>query len=332
MAYDEKILRVSMGRFQADKERRAAAFAQRQEQIFREIPRLEEIDRELRSTMAQIVSSALRRGTDPLPALRVIRDRNLELQRERASLLMQRGYEADELEEKPQCVLCQDRGFVNGAMCRCLKKYYTRAQIEELSSMLDMGNASFESFNFEWYSRAPWKDYGISPYKNMEKVFDTCRDYAMQFSQNSGNLLLFGPSGLGKTFLSACIARVVSEKGFSVVYDTAGHVFSQFEKVKFRREEDEAAEQHVDRCTRCDLLIVDDLGTEMTTSFVQSALYQIMNDRLTAKLPTIISTNLNPGEIGKRYSPQIQSRLEGEFEGLSFFGEDIRLKKRQQQK
>jgi DNA replication protein DnaC len=331
MAYDEKVLQISLERFRADREKRAEAFAARQRRIFQEIPRLEEIDRELRSTMAQIVTSALRRGTDPLPALRVIRDRNLELQRERASLLMQRGYEADELEEKPLCVLCQDKGFVNGAMCRCLRKYYTRAQIEELSSMLDMGTASFENFSFNWYSRAPWKDYGISPYQNMEMVYDTCRDYARQFAPNSGNLLLSGDSGLGKTFLSACIARVVSERGYSVVYDTAGHIFSQLEKVKFRREEDAEAEEHLRRCMACDLLIVDDLGTEMTTAFVQSALYQLLNDRLMAKRPTIINTNLTTEEIGQRYSPQIRSRLEGEFEVLPFFGEDIRRQKRRQQ-
>ena len=331
MAYDEKVLQISLERFRADREKRAEAFAARQRRIFQEIPRLEEIDRELRSTMAQIVTSALRRGADPLPALRVIRDRNLELQRERASLLMQRGYEADELEEKPLCVLCQDKGFVNGAMCRCLRKYYTRAQIEELSSMPDMGTASFENFSFNWYSRAPWKDYGISPYQNMEMVYDTCRDYARQFAPNSGNLLLSGDSGLGKTFLSACIARVVSERGYSVVYDTAGHIFSQLEKVKFRREEDAEAEEHLRRCMACDLLIVDDLGTEMTTAFVQSALYQLLNDRLMAKRPTIINTNLTTEEIGQRYSPQIRSRLEGEFEVLPFFGEDIRRQKRRQQ-
>ena len=165
---------------------------------------------------------------------------------------------------------------------------------------------------------------------NMERNYDTCQDYAYQFGPRSGNLLLCGDPGLGKTFLSACVARVVSENGFSVVYDTAGHIFSQFEKVKFRREEDEDAEQHVERCTRCDLLIVDDLGTEMVTSFVKSALYQIINDRLTEKRPVVISTNLDPEAIGERYSPQIQSRLEGEFTVLPFFGEDIRVKKRQQ--
>lgn len=328
MPYDRKILRRAMAQYEEDKQRRAEEFAARQQRIFREIPRLAEIDGELRSTMSQIVVSALRRGTDPMPALRVIRDRNLELQRERASLLMEHGYEADELEEKPQCVLCGDTGFRGGVMCRCLQKYYARTQIKELSRLLDMGTASFESFDFNWYSTAPHPQVGISPRANMERNFDTCRDYAHQFSPRSGNLLLSGDPGLGKTFLSACIARVVSENGFSVVYDTAGHIFSQFERVKFRREEDEGAEEDVERCLNCDLLIVDDLGTEMTTAFVQSALYQIINSRLLAGKQTIINTNLPPEEIGRRYSPQILSRIEGEYEILPFFGEDIRRQKR----
>ena len=330
MPYDRKILRRAMAQYEQDKQSRAAAFEARQQEILREIPRLGEIDRELRSTMSQIVVSALRRGTDPMPALRVIRDRNLELQRERSAILMEHGYEPDELEEKPFCVLCGDTGFRDGAMCRCLRKYYARAQIQELSRLLDMGTASFESFDFRWYSASPWPQLGISPRANMERNFDTCRDYAHQFGPRSGNLLLSGEPGLGKTFLSACIARVVSENGFSVVYDTAGHIFTQFEKVKFRREEDEAAEEDVNRCLNCDLLIVDDLGTEMTTAFVQSALYQIVNGRLLAGKQTIINTNLPPEELGRRYSPQILSRIEGEYEILPFFGEDIRRQKRQQ--
>lgn len=328
MPYDRKILRRAMAQYEQDKQSRAAEFAARQQRIFREIPRLADIDIELRSTMSQIVVSALRRGTDPMPALRVIRDRNLELQRERAAILMDRGYEADELEEKPFCVLCGDTGFRGGAMCRCLRKYYAKAQIGELSRLLDMGNASFESFDFRWYSTEPWNKAGVSPYDNVERHFCTCRDYAYQFGPRSGNLLLSGDPGLGKTFLSACIARVVSENGFSVVYDTASHIFAQFERVKFGREEDEAAEEDVNRCLNCDLLIMDDLGTEMTTAFVQSALYQIINGRLLAGKQTIINTNLPPEEIGRRYSPQILSRIEGEYEILPFFGEDIRRLKR----
>ena len=329
MAYDEKILRRSLTRFNEDRQRRSEAFAARRQQIFREIPRLEEIDRELKNTMSQIIVSALRRGTDPVPALRVIRDKNLDLQRERSALLMEHGYEADELEEKPECVLCGDTGFRDDGMCRCLQKYYARAQIEELSKMLDMGTASFETFDFDWYSSEVRPSLGISPRENMEKNFDTCQDYARQFGPRSGNLLLTGQPGLGKTFLSACIARVVSESGFSVVYDTASHIFAQFETAKFSREEDETAREDVDRCMKCDLLIVDDLGTEMVTSFVQSALYQIVNGRLLAGKQTIISTNLNPAEIGRRYSPQILSRISGEYQVLPFFGEDIRQLKRE---
>jgi len=331
VAYDGKILRRSLARYDRDKQRRSEAFAERQQQIFREIPRLEEIDRELRGTMSQIISSALRRGTDPLPALRVIQDRNLDLQRERAALLMERGYEADELEEKPNCVLCGDTGFRDGEMCRCLRQYYTRTQIEELSRMLDMGTASFETFDFCWYSAAVSPGMGISPRANMEENFDTCQDYAHQFGPRSGNLLFSGDPGLGKTFLSACIARVVSENGFSVVYDTAGHIFARLEADKFRRDEEEQVEEDVERFRACDLLIIDDLGTEMTTSFVQSSLYQLVNGRLLAGKKTIISTNLNPEEIGKRYSPQLLSRLEGEYQILPFFGDDIRRLKRERQ-
>ena len=111
MAHDEKILRQSMEQFEEDRQRRREAFARHREQIFREIPRLEEIDRELKGAMSKIIASSLKRGTDPLPALRVIRDKNLDLQRERSALLMEHGYEADELEEKPDCVLCGDTGF-----------------------------------------------------------------------------------------------------------------------------------------------------------------------------------------------------------------------------
>ena len=163
MAYDEKILRRSMARYNEDRQRRAEAFAARQQQIFREIPRLEEIDRELRGTMSQIIASALRRGTDPMPALRVIRNQNLDLQRERSALLMEHGYEPDELEERPDCILCGDTGFREGTMCRCLRKYYTREQIRELSRMLDMGSASFETFDFGWYSSKADPNLGISP-------------------------------------------------------------------------------------------------------------------------------------------------------------------------
>ena len=158
----------------------------------------------------------------------------------------------------------------------------------------------------------------------MEHNFDVCRDYANQFSKGGGSLLLSGGTGLGKTFLSACIARVVSESGFSVVYDTAISIFSRFENAKFRP--DDVSDADVRRCENCDLLILDDLGTEMTTSFVQSALYQIVNGRMLSGKSTIISTNLAPDELSARYGAPILSRIEGSYEILPFFGDDIRTR------
>ena len=327
MAYDGSIMQRALARYDQDKQRRADELEQRRRMAFTRQPRLAEIERELRGTMGRIVTSALQKGTDPLPAIRVLRDENLELQRERAELLTAMGEPIDYLDDKPACPLCGDTGYRKGQVCDCLKKYYAREQLHELSRLLPLGEATFDSFRFDYYDDAVWPDYGTSPRANMERNFDVCRDYAQQFSKGSGNLLLSGGTGLGKTFLSACIARVVSDGGASVVYDTAGRIFSQFEEAKFRG--DAEGDADAKRCQRCDLLIVDDLGTEMTTSFVQSALYQLVNGRLMEGKATIISTNLAPEELGTRYGGAVLSRLEGEYEILPFFGEDIRRLKRQ---
>ncbi|MCI8301453.1 MAG: ATP-binding protein, partial [Oscillospiraceae bacterium] len=136
--------------------------------------------------------------------------------------------------------------------------------------------------------------------------------------------------GLGKTFLSACIAREVSDHGFSVVYDTAAHIFQQFESGKFGRENpyEEDPDREINRYLNCDLLIMDDVGTEMLTSFVQSAFYRIINDRLISRKKTVLSTNLPVEELGQRYGEAVLSRIRGEYQILRFFGEDIRLLKR----
>ena len=276
--------------------------------------------------MSRIITGALRRGTDPGPAIQTLRDENLSLQAEKRELLGRMGLPEDCLEEKPLCPLCGDTGYRNGKMCRCLRRYYAREQQKELSRMLDLGSQSFDTFSLEWYPDRYDTAQGCVPRQHMEMVYDVCADYAHQFAKRPGNLLLFGAPGLGKTHLSAAIAREVSGEGFSVVYDTAGHVFERFETQKFSREE--TAESDVERVLSCDLLILDDLGTEMTTAFVQSALYQIVNIRLMERLSTILSTNLTPGDIARRYSPQIASRIEGEYQILPFVGEDIRKLKK----
>ena len=329
MAYDGKIMRRALQRYEADRQARQEDFRRRQERIFSRQPRLREIQAELNATMSRIITSALRRGTDPRPAVEVLRDENLSLQSERKALLEQMGLPEDALEERPACALCSDTGYCGGRVCRCLRAYYAQEQQKELSRMLDLGSQSFDTFSFDWYSDVPDPQFGISARKNMEKCYKICAEYAHHFRQQRKNLLLFGAPGLGKTFLSACIAREVSGQGLSVVYVTAGHVFEQFEHQKFSRQDEEESTADVDRVLSCDLLILDDLGTEMTTAFVQSALYQIINTRLMKHLDTILNTNLTPDELGRRYSPQIASRIEGEYQILPFFGEDIRKLKKE---
>jgi DNA replication protein DnaC len=197
--------------------------------------------------------------------------------------------------------------------------------------MLDLGEQSFETFRLDYYDRTVWPELKRSPRELMEGVLTACRNYADQFpAAPRKNLLLSGTTGLGKTFLSACIARVVAEKGYSVVYDTAANIFSRFEAKKFARdgEEGRLADADARRYLSCDLLILDDLGSEFTTQFVQSALYEVVNTRLIEHRHTILSTNLGLAAIRQRYSPQVASRLEGEYQLLPFAGKDIRLIKR----
>lgn len=329
MSYDGKIMRRATNRLDADRRHREEAFRRRQEQIYNRVPRLREIDSQLTSTMSRIIASALRRGSDPRPAVSVLRDDNLSLQQERKQLLAAQHLLPDALELKPACPFCNDVGYRGEVVCSCLKRYYAEEQRAELSRSLDLAGQSFDAFSLEWYDRIPDRNYGVSPRENMETVYEVCANYAHAFGKRSGNLLLYGAPGLGKTFLSAAIAGEVSTGGFSVVYDTASHVFSRFEDRKFGRDDNDSATEDVERFLRCDLLILDDLGTEMTTTFVQSALYEIVNTRLLTRNSTILNTNLSPDELARRYGAQIASRLEGEYQILPFYGRDIRILKKE---
>ena len=331
MADDAKIMTAALYRFQTDRNKRRAEHERMAREVYRRVPRVEYIDRELQGTAAKIIAAAFGTDTDPGEAMAKLERSNLELQRERAELLVGAGYTYNCLDDIPECAQCQDTGFLSdGTPCRCLQRYYTQEQNQRLSKLLDLGNQSFANFSFEWYDKNVWPGQGISPLQNMEIIRDICGSYAKTFSQRSGNLLFTGAPGLGKTFLSACIAREVSERGFSVVYDTASHVFQQFESGKFGRENpyEEDPDEEINRYLNCDLLIMDDVGTEMLTSFVQSVIYKVINDRLLNQKKTILSTNLAMDKLEERYGAAVLSRIQGEYQVLKFFGQDIRLLKR----
>ena len=331
MSYDPNVLRRATQRLEEERRVRRDRTERLRAQAYAQQPRLLQLDRQLQGTMSRLVAAALRRGEDPAQAVRALREENLDLQRERAVLLGALGLPEDALDDKPACPLCSDTGWRGAKMCTCLKKLCAQEQIAELSKLLDLGEQSFDTFRIDYYSQTPWPGRGASPRENMELVYEVCLNYAQKFGRfYFKNLFLSGPPGLGKTFLSACIARAVSEEGFSVVYDTAGNIFAQFETRKFQRDSDDGREARDEtrRYLNCDLLILDDLGSELTTQFTQSALYELLNSRLVAGRHTVISSNLSIEEAARRYSPQIASRLEGEYHVLHFFGDDIRLLKK----
>ena len=331
MAYEPNVLRRAAERLEDRHRRREDQQNARRREIYAAIPRVAEIDRQLRRTIVDIIAASLRQGSDPVPAIGVIRDKNLDLQAERAELLVAHGYPADALDDKPACPKCNDTGWRGAVMCDCLKELCAQEQIKELSKLLDLGEQSFDTFRLDYYSDQLWPGRASSPRANMDLVYEVCLNYAQKFGRfQFKNLFLTGAPGLGKTFLSACIARSVSEQGFSVVYDTAGNIFAQFENRKFQRDAEgvQSARDETRRYLSCDLLILDDLGSELTTQFTQSALYELLNTRLVGDRRMVISSNLTPEDVARRYSPQIASRLLGEFNVLHFFGDDIRLLKR----
>lgn len=199
MAYDGKVMRLALQRFEEDRQRRQAQYQERRERIFARQPRLREIDGELRSTMSRIITSALRHGTDPRSAVAVLRDENLSLQAEKRELLQKMGLPEDALEETPACALCGDTGYRNGRVCRCLRGYYAREQQKELSRMLDLGHQSFDTFSTDWYPDRYDPNIGVTVRQHMEMIYDICADFAHQFGKRPANLLLFGAPGLGKT-------------------------------------------------------------------------------------------------------------------------------------
>ena len=331
MGYDAAVLRRASQRLEREKTAREERTGALRKKLYAQIPELSDIDRQLRGTVVDIITSCLRKGTDPAPSLQVIKDKNMDLQMRQAQLLQEAGYPPDALDDVPACKKCRDTGWVGSEMCDCLKTLCAQEQVKELSKVVDLGEQSFDAFSLDWYSPLPYGNEPVSPKENMEFIYELCLNYAQKFGRFIyPNLILTGDPGLGKTVLSACIARTVAENGFSVVYDTAVNLFAQFEEQKFSRDVQESgdARQETRRYLSCDLLILDDLGSEMTTPFVQSALYTLVNTRLTRGKATVISTNLSMDGIRARYSGQIASRLEGEYRALRFYGEDIRLQRK----
>ena len=320
MPYSAEVVKRARERLAQAREDRESENRQHLAEAYARVPRIREIDMQLRRTMAQAAQAAFLQGSDGKELLEQARQENLALQREREELVRQ-FFEEGYLDDSPICRLCGGTGYVGSTMCECLTELCRQEQKKEISILA--GKESFSQFRLDYYPDRIDPMYGASPRTIMERNFQTCKRYALYFSQNAGNLLFVGGTGLGKTFLSACIARTVADRGFSVAYETAAHLFGNLEKTRFNPTEDSRRE--AEKYTSCDLLILDDLGTEMPGQFVTAALYSLLNDRLLAGKPMVVSTNLTVEEMNRRYSPPIASRLHGGFTRLTFVGEDIRV-------
>lgn len=293
-------------------------------------PGLERLDAAIQRTVTQAITAALRQGTDPGPAVEAARKENLALQAQRLELLQNAGIDPAALEESPLCPVCKDTGYADGRLCGCIVKLCAEENLAELGAALDLKQTDFANVSMEWYSTAYDPEYGMSSREAAETVLKVCRDYAAQFPDYPwSNLFLYGGTGLGKTLFSGCIAKTVAAKGRWTVYATAGELFGHWEAVKFGRDDSGESQRAVERYQRCELLVLDDLGSEMVTPFVQSALYQLLNERMNRRAHTVISSNLTMDDVRARYTPQVCSRLEGEYHALPFFGKDIRLQKRE---
>lgn len=326
MAYDGKLLARARAELDNIRAANQAEQQRRRAVVYARLPEIEHIDNSLRSQMAELVRLTVSRRDDLREQIEGLKERNLDMQMRRAELLTESGYGMDYLDDIYSCPLCRDTGLYKGGVCQCLDKLYNRELTRELGTLMRHGDESFERFDLSLYPAELDTVKHVVPRNTMKVVYTSCKRFAENFSPASPNLLLQGGTGLGKTYLSACIAKVVADKGFSVCYESAAAALDYFERAKFSRdtEEGEAAALRIKRMQDCDLMILDDLGTEMVTPMSQSALYTLINTRLVNGKKTIISTNLEEEDLQRKYTPQIFSRIVGEFTALPFVGRDIR--------
>lgn len=239
----------------------------------------------------------------------------------KAEILKQNGIKPIEYD----CEKCRDTGYINGKICSCIKSEAKKIMLRELSSELPVNESGFDNFKLSYY---PDEQGGQNPKKRMTNLLELCRNYVESFDvKTAQNLLFMGDAGLGKTHLSLAIVSELIKKGFDVIYGSAYNLFSAMENDHFSNKSNQSYEAAVSS----DLLVIDDLGSEFLSPFILTCIYNVINTRLLAKRPTIISTNLTMKEIETIYTARISSRLIGNYTAKKFIGEDIRQIKKMKQ-
>ena len=312
--FDEKRIKA---RYELDK---------RTEEVYNRIPRVKEIDENIASESVNAGKSALMGDDSKLKNLNAM---ITALADEKKLLLKENGYAPDYLEEHFECDKCRDTGFIGTEPCGCFKSAITNLIFEESNIKDVIAKENFKTFNESLYSNRE-EDYDrelkCTPYKNILNIKEKINRFTENFDTGPKNLLIYGNTGLGKTFLTNCIAYEILNSNHTVMYYTTFSLFDMLSK--YIRSENGYKEQGSarDSLMTCELLIIDDLGSEMSNNFTDSQLYSIINERIVNRLSTVISTNLTPKMILERYGERLFSRFMKEYDFIKLIGDDIRLK------
>lgn len=296
----------------------------RSREIAEKLPQITELKRMLAQTVTELSKLIISRSGNYRENFEKIRQNNLQCQNMVKMLLRENGYPEDYLEVHYRCSICSDTGFTDTGMCDCMKRLINRIAAEELNRSANMPDSDFAHFDLSYY-RGITID-GVDCYSKMSENLDFCIKYANSFSCASKSLLMLGKTGVGKTHLSMSIAREVTRNGANVVYGSTVNLLQAIEKEHFGKTD--SSSDTFEALCECDLLILDDLGSEHHTAFYESTLYNIINTRINLGKPMIISSNMSIEELSATYNERIISRIAGYYEVLFFVGRDIRQLKR----
>lgn len=297
---------------------------ERMENVYEALPRLSEIDDTISSLSVEQAKKLIDGDETALAALH---DSISALIREKQLLLSEHGYPEDYFEPPYSCPDCKDTGFIGSKKCHCFVQaaidlVYTQSNIRRILNV-----ENFAHFSYNYYSDKQINPAtGLSSLATARQAVQDCKEFVRTFDTEFRNLFFYGDTGIGKTYLSNCVAKELLDSGHSVIYFTAPSLFHIFEKNAFSRLPD--TEEDYGRILECDLLIIDDLGTELTNTFTVSQLFLCLNERILRQKSTIISTNLGLGQLADTYSERTFSRISSSYTIIKLFGNDIRIQKK----
>jgi len=307
--------------------RNQQTFNTRKDALYEDFPEFKTIDSRIATLSMGATRKVLESPERRAEIMEKLQTEIKALSSKRVALLESNNFPPDYLTPIFDCQDCEDTGFLEGERCHCLQKEIMKFSYGQSNLTNTLSHENFDHFSLDYYSSDVPDGDTKSARDIAQRNYKTCYDFASSFGTHSNNLLLHGKAGLGKTFLCNCIAKEVLDQEFNVIYLTAFQLFRLIREYRFNYDSDLSSED-IDAIYKCDLLIIDDLGTEGSNSFTTSELFSLINDRLLNEKPVVISTNLTPNELVNHYSDRIISRVLGHYLSLKFLGSDIRLQKK----